>query len=176
MDGRTLATMTGLAAFVAVVAYRYEGRPEPRRAPETSGLPPAEPPAAGSRFGPTVVDTHPAPEPAPEGMAWIPGAEFSMGASSDDPEDHRGYTTCGDPVADAQPVHRVRVDGFWMDRTEVTNEQFARFVAATGYVTVAERTPTPAEFPPPENLVVGSVVFDPPRHAVPLDSQVRWWS
>jgi formylglycine-generating enzyme required for sulfatase activity len=43
-------------------------------------------------------------------------------------------------MADARPIHRVHVDGFWMDRTEVTNAQFARFVAATGYVTVAERT------------------------------------
>jgi formylglycine-generating enzyme required for sulfatase activity len=55
----------------------------------------------------------PPPGPAPEGMVWIPGGEFSMGA---------------DEFPDAQPWHRVRVDGFWMDRTEVTNEQFAKFV------------------------------------------------
>src|SRR4051812_18762665 len=86
----------------------------------------------------------PAPGPAPEGMVWIPGGEFAMG--SDEPN-----------FADARPVHRVRVDGFWMDRTEVTNEQFARFIDATGYVTIAERKPDAKDFPnaPPENLVAG---------------------
>ena len=65
---------------------------------------------------------------------------------------------------DSRPIHRVYVDGFWMDATEVTNEQFAAFVKATGYVTVAERTPRAEDFPgaPPENLVAGSVVFSPP--------------
>jgi len=93
------------------------------------------------------------------------------------PESHRG-PGCGDPTTDAQPVHRVYVDGFWMDTTEVTNEAFGEFVRATGYVTVAERTPTAEEFPdaPRENLVAGSVVFDPPAHPVPLDSHFRWWS
>ena len=79
-----------------------------------------------------------------------------------------------EPMADARPVHRVYVDGFWMDRTEVTNAQFARFVRATGYVTVAERTPTAEEFPgaAPEDLVAGSMVFEaaaasgPPRFAI----------
>ena len=79
---------------------------------------------------------------------------------------------------DARPWHRVYVDGFWMDRTEVTNEQFEKFVQATGYVTVAERTPTKEEFPdaPPENLVAGSVVFSPPANPVPLNNHLRWWS
>jgi formylglycine-generating enzyme required for sulfatase activity len=70
------------------------------------------------------------------------------------------------------------VDGFWMDETEVTNDQFARFVKATGYVTVAERAPRAADYPnaPPENLVAGSACFTPPREAVPLDDLYRWWS
>jgi formylglycine-generating enzyme required for sulfatase activity len=108
-------------------------------------------------------------------MVWIPGGEFSMGAV--DPESPAG-PGCGDPTADAQPVHRVYVDGFWMDATEVTNGAFADFVRATGYVTVAERTPTAAEFPdaPRENLVAGSVVFAPPSRPVPLDTQFRWWT
>src|SRR5262249_45161773 len=71
------------------------------------------------------------PGPAPEGMVWIPGGIFWMG-SEDFPE--------------SQPVHKVYVDGFWMDRTEVTNEQFARFVDATNYVTVVERWPDPEKF------------------------------
>ncbi len=78
---------------------------------------------------------------------------------------------------DALPIHRVYVDGFWMDATEVTNEQFAMFVEATGYVTVAERTPTQEEFPtaPPENLVAGSTVFTPTPFPVPLDNYFQWW-
>jgi sulfatase modifying factor 1 len=102
------------------------------------------------------------PEP-PAGMVWIPGGEFAMGDAL---------------FADARPVHRVKVGPFWMDSTEVTNAQFARFVEATGYVTVAERTPKAEDFPgaPPENLVAGSVVFSPPTGPVPLDNHLRWWS
>jgi formylglycine-generating enzyme required for sulfatase activity len=79
---------------------------------------------------------------------------------------------------DARPVHRVYVDGFFMDRTDVTNRQFAAFAKATGYTTVAEQVPRAADFPgaPPENLVAGSIVFSPPSHPVPLDSHLRWWS
>jgi formylglycine-generating enzyme required for sulfatase activity len=81
-------------------------------------------------------------------------------------------------TTDSRPIHRVYVDGFWIDVTEVTNEQFAAFVTATGYVTVAERTPRAEDVPgaPAGNLVAGSVVFSPPAHAVPLDSHFRWWS
>jgi formylglycine-generating enzyme required for sulfatase activity len=80
-------------------------------------------------------------------------------------------------MTDALPWHRVYVDGYWMDRTEVTNEQFAAFVKATGYVTVAERKPRPEDYPkaPPENLIAGSVVFSPPDHAVELNDHYRWW-
>ncbi|HEY7129059.1 MAG TPA: formylglycine-generating enzyme family protein [Nitrospira sp.] len=102
---------------------------------------------------------------APDGMTWIPAGEFWMGS------DFQMFR-------DARPVHLVHVNGFFMDKTEVTNEQFERFVKATGYVTVAERVPTAQEFPdtPPENLVAGSVVFTPPSTAVPLNNHLRWWS
>jgi formylglycine-generating enzyme required for sulfatase activity len=112
---------------------------------------------------------------APPGMVWIPGGEFAMGA--EDPE-VRGDVVGMQATFDSRPIHRVHVDGFWMDRTEVTNAQFAAFVKATGYVTVAERTPRAEDYPgaPPENLVAGSVVFTPPDHAVPLDTHFRWWS
>ena len=108
-------------------------------------------------------------------MVWIPGGEFSMGAQ--DPPDMNDAVGMK-ATTDSRPIHRVLVDGFWMDRTEVTNEQFAAFVRATGYVTVAERTPRAEDFPgvPREKLVAGSVVFSPPSHAVPLDSHFRWWS
>jgi sulfatase modifying factor 1 len=69
------------------------------------------------------------------------------------------------------------VDGFWMDATEVTNAQFEKFIAATGYKTIAERVPSKEEFPdaPPENLVAGSIVFTPTSEPVPLDNHYQWW-
>ncbi len=131
------------------------------------------PPPITSAFQPTLVNTNPPPGPAPAGMVWIPGGEFSMGS-----EDPRGYV-CGGPDAmrDARPIHRVYVDGFFMDATEVTNEEFERFVQATGYVTIAEQIPRAEDFPgaPPENLVAGSTVFTPTPTSVPLDSHYRWW-
>jgi formylglycine-generating enzyme len=106
-------------------------------------------------------------------MVWIPGGEFSMGSHVE------SESLCALPgvTRDALPVHRVRVDGFWMDATEVTNDDFARFVRATGYVTIAERTPTAQEFPgaPLESLVAGSVVFTPTTAAVRLDDHSQWW-
>jgi formylglycine-generating enzyme required for sulfatase activity len=132
-------------------------------------------PQKGDGFEPTVPNAAPAPGEAPEGMAWIPGGEFSMGAQDPpDMDDDVGMQA----TRDSRPIHRVYVDGFWMDKTEVTNAQFAAFVKATGYVTVAERKPTQEEFPdaPPENLIAGSVVFSPPDHAVPLNNHFQWWA
>lgn len=81
-------------------------------------------------------------------------------------------------MPDARPIHRVYVDGFWMDKTEVTNAQFEAFVKATGYVTIAEQTPKAEDFPgaPPENLVAGSIVFAPPATPVPLNDHLQWWA
>jgi formylglycine-generating enzyme len=124
-------------------------------------------------FAPTNPNSNSAPGPPPVGMVWIPGGEFSMGSTVE------SESMCGLPgvTRDALPVHRVYVDGFWMDATEVTNEEFARFVAATGYVTIAERTPTTEEFPdaPSENLVAGSTVFTPTSGTVSLDDHYQWW-
>jgi sulfatase modifying factor 1 len=110
----------------------------------------------------------------PSGMVWIPGGEFSMGSGDPTAE------VCGGPdtMPDARPIHRVKVDGFWMDATEVTNEQFGRFVAATNYVTLAERKPRAEDYPgvPADALVAGSVVFTPPAAAVAVDGPVTWWS
>jgi formylglycine-generating enzyme len=101
---------------------------------------------------------------APQDMLWIPGGTFRMGSE--------------DFYPDEGPVHEVSVDGFWMDRHIVTNEQFARFVEATGYVTVAERALTPADFPgaPPENLVPGALVFQKTRGPVDLTDYRNWWA
>jgi formylglycine-generating enzyme len=103
------------------------------------------------------------PHIAPPGMAWIPGGRFWMGTNH---------------MEDAQPVHEVEVKGFWMDRNDVTNEEFAAFVKATGYVTFAERPLDPKEFPnlAPKDRAPGSVVFTPPHHPVSLDQPLVWWS
>jgi sulfatase modifying factor 1 len=108
------------------------------------------------------------PGPAPDGIVWVPGGEFWMG-TDDGPEDER-------------PRHKVYVDGFWMDRTEVTNAQFAKFVKATKYVTVAEKKPDPKDFPgvPEEKLVAGSAVYVKPEGEVNLQGPWEtghppWW-
>ena len=129
----------------------------------------------GSTFAPTIPNEIPVPNNAPNGMVWIPGGEFSMGCKVPS----TGFCTMAtmNAVNDAQPIHRVYVDGFWMDKTDVTNEEFAKFVKATGYVTVAEIPPTKEQFPtaPPENLVAGSMVFTPTAQPVPLNDYSQWW-
>jgi formylglycine-generating enzyme len=99
-----------------------------------------------------------------KGMVRIPGGTFWMG--SDDAR-----------FRDASPVHQVRVDGFWIDRTDVTNVQFEKFVNATGYVTIAEKKPDPATVPgvAPELLVAGAVVFTKPEGPVALNDPSQWW-
>jgi sulfatase modifying factor 1 len=160
-----IATALGAAGF-----FTYQLASPPQSVRET----PIAKSTAGE-FLATVENKTPPSTAAPEGMVWIPGGEFSMGAR--DPmrmDDEVGMQA----TTDSRPIHRVAVDGFWMDATEVTNEQFARFVKATGYVTVAERKPTQEEFPtaPPENLIAGSVVFSPPDQPVPLNDHFQWWA
>jgi formylglycine-generating enzyme len=122
----------------------------------------------------TKENRDPAPGPSTQGMVWIPGGEFSMGANEPPDMDEVGMHA----TTDARPIHRVYVDGFYMDKTDVTNAQFAQFVRATGYVTVAERTPRAEDYPGalPENLVAGGVVFSPPNHPVPLNNHFQWWT
>lgn len=129
---------------------------------------------SSSPFLPTKPNDYKPAGERPEGMVWIPGGEFSMGSIDPRGLPHGGHAH----MNDARPVHRVYVDGYWMDKTEVTNEQFNDFVNATGYVTVAEKTPLAEDFPgaPPENLIAGSVVFSPPGHSVSLDNHYQWWS
>jgi sulfatase modifying factor 1 len=112
------------------------------------------------------------PGPAPEGMVWIPGGEFYMGS---DIKNEFGQLV----FEDAAELHLVYVDGFWMDKHEVTNEQYARFVAATGYVTDAEKRPDPKEFPdaPLKDLKPFSIVFKKPgpNDEVDLRDHLSWW-
>ena len=116
-------------------------------------------------------DTEPRAEPASPpgasprpGMLWIPGGTFRMGSTDFYPEE--------------APVHEVAVDGFWMDPHPVTNEEFLRFVQATGHVTVAERPVKAEDFPgaPPENLVPGALVFQKRSGPVDLRNYANWWA
>jgi len=107
------------------------------------------------------------------GMVWIPGGTFVMGTNEREAYSHE------------QPAHQVRVDGFWMDVAEVTNEEFQAFVEETGYITIAERKPEweelkkqspPGTPPPPDSLLVpGSLVFSPPGQPVMLNDYSQWW-
>jgi formylglycine-generating enzyme len=126
----------------------------------------------GSEFQKTVVNAGEY-KPAIPGMVWIPGGEFSMGAINPVGMQNGGMESMGD----ARPVHRVHVSGFLMDATEVTNKEFAAFVKATHYITVAETQPTKDEFPTAneEDLVAGSIVFSP-LAVSNLDDHYQWWS
>ncbi len=107
------------------------------------------------------------------GMVWISSGEFTMGT-----DEEESYTV-------ERPAHKVKVNGFWIDATEVTNNQFQTFVDATGYVTTAERKPdwevikkqlppnTPK--PPDSMLVASSLVFTPPDYPVSLNNPANWW-
>ena len=96
-------------------------------------------------------------------MAWVPGGNFAMGSADFYPEE--------------RPVRRVEVDGFWMDDHPVTVAEFRRFVTATGYVTVAERPPDPADYPgaDPDLLRPGSLVFHATSGPVNLRDVSQWW-
>jgi formylglycine-generating enzyme required for sulfatase activity len=97
-------------------------------------------------------------------IVWIPGGTLRMGPDKDYPEE--------------APAHNVTVDGFWIDRTPVTNREFRDFVNATGYVTVAEVAPDPKDYPGalPNMLRAGSLVFNPPKQPVDLRDWSQWWT
>src|SRR6478752_9220818 len=97
-------------------------------------------------------------------MIWIPGGTFRMGSDKHYPEE--------------APVHRVTVDGFWLDRHPVTNRQFRAFVKSTGHVTVAEIVPDPKDYPGmlPHMIYAGSLTFSPPNHPVSLRDFSQWWT
>lgn len=127
--------------------------------------------ALGIAYGLSAFTNSPASPPA--GMIRIPPGEFTMGTAGESP--HRNE----------QPAHAVRLNGFFMDETEVTNYRFRAFVEATGYITVAEKRPDwdemrrqlPPDTPKPADsqLVPGSLVFSQPAVAVPLDDISQWW-
>ncbi|WP_423738500.1 formylglycine-generating enzyme family protein [Christiangramia crocea] len=125
---------------------------------------------------PELVKTYPDDIEVPEGMVWIPGGEFKQGAVE------------GDEMAvnHEKPAHKVAVDGFFMDETEVTNAEFKEFVEATGYKTVAERDivweeikkqlPPGTPKPPDSVLQPGSLIFRKTSKSVPnLYDYTQWW-
>jgi formylglycine-generating enzyme required for sulfatase activity len=101
--------------------------------------------------------------PPDDGMVWVPEGLFTMGSDGHYPEE--------------APAHLAQVDGFWMDRHAITNDQFRRFVDATGYVTVAERRPNKEDYPGarPESLMPASAVFRSPGRRVDLREPYTWW-
>ncbi len=112
----------------------------------------------------------------PKGMVWIPGGTFTQGALPTDTL----------ALSREKPNFQVQVDGFFMDITEVTNEQFAKFVEATGYKTTAERAidweilkkQTPKNTPKPNDslLQAGSLVFVKPNHSIhSYNDFLQWW-
>ncbi len=127
--------------------------------------------AFGVAYAATLYVNRPPPPPA--GMVWIPPGEFVMGTA--------GATS----HKNEQPAHKVKFAGFWIDETEVTNAQFREFVAATGYVTTAEKPidwdelkkqfPDGTPRPPDDKLVPGALVFTPPPGPVPTDKAEVWW-
>ncbi|WP_378943824.1 formylglycine-generating enzyme family protein [Mesorhizobium sp. ANAO-SY3R2] len=102
-------------------------------------------------------------EPPDPGMVWIPGGEFRMGSNDHYPEE--------------APVHRIKVDGFWIDKFTVTNRDFERFVAETGHVTLAEKPANPDDYPGalPNLLVPSSTMFRKPGGPVNLSNHYNWW-
>ncbi len=138
-------------------------------APLRQRLPSVNPPRLRRRSHGSV-DSSSQPGPPPEGMVWIPGGTALIGDDEGKP--------------DEQPAHSATIDGFWMDATEVTNGAFKKFTDATGYLTIAERTPKREDFKgqvadvnaiPAENLVAGSICFNPnfDRHSLTKD-QPLW--
>jgi len=98
-----------------------------------------------------------------DGMALVRGGEFWMGSEDFYPEE--------------APVRLASVADFWIDQRPVTNAEFARFVAATGHVTFAEKAPDPAQYPgmDPAMAKAGSAVFTPTRGPVSLNDPSQWW-
>jgi sulfatase modifying factor 1 len=122
----------------------------------SSPVSPASSPADAPRVGP------PGAAPFPD-MVWIPGGTFQMGSDAH--------------YVEERPVHKVAVDGFWIDKYPVTNARFARFVDATQHTTFAEIAPNPADYPGalPHMLFAGSLVFVKPPGPVDLRNIANWW-
>jgi formylglycine-generating enzyme required for sulfatase activity len=123
-------------------------------------------PSRFNAFG-QKVDKH-------DGMVWIPAGNFMMGGDNEQAR------------KDEYPKHGVKVNGFYMDATEVTNAQFSEFVKATGYITTAEKdinwdeiksqVPPNTPKPPDSVLKAASLIFVPTKSEVNLNDYSQWWA
>lgn len=151
-----------LSGFIIIfLSCKSEGKKEP-----------------GSKMEPDyVIQEKPFDIATPQGMVWIPGGIFQQGAAAHDIM----------AMASEKPAHPVSVDGFYMDMTEVTNKNYREFVAATGYVTVAERTlsweeikkQVPPGTPKPHDSILqpGSLLFKKPKSNITdLHDYSQWWA
>ncbi len=125
---------------------------------------------SGSKV-PLLTDPETKKEFNTERMAWIPAGSYDMGSKKNQ---------------DEQPIHKVKLDGFWIGKYEITNEEYTEFVTDARYKTIAERKPRPEDFPeiPPEefkNIKAGSIVFTPPDEDIPVErlkahnAFLAWW-
>nr|WP_199002790.1 formylglycine-generating enzyme family protein [Flavobacterium sp. ASV13] len=174
MKNKTYWILAILTIFIISIAYSYTKLLAPKHTMAAMDCKETPDTAAESVFKPTIENKNKPAGKAPKGMVWIPGGEFSMGSNVED----ESLCSIKGVTKDAAPVHRVYVDGYYMDQTEVTNEEYEKFVKATGYITVAEQKPTKEEFPTAseEDLITGSVIFTPTSSAVNLNNFLQWWS
>lgn len=174
MKNKTYWILAILTISIISIAYGYTKLIVPKQNLAAMDCAETANTAAESAFKPTIENKKKPAGKAPKGMVWIPGGEFSMGSNVED----ESLCSLKGVTKDAAPIHRVYVDGYYMDETEVTNEEYEKFVKATGYVTVAEQKPTKEEFPTAadEDLVAGSVIFSPTPAAVNLNNFLQWWN
>jgi formylglycine-generating enzyme len=160
------SALTRLTALIVLCAVASAQTADPSQRSAAQSSPSAAEPVPDTGAWPA--------KPWPDGMVWIPAGEFTMG--TDEP----------DSLANEHPAHRVRLDGFWLDQHVVTNLEFARFVEATHYVTIAERpidweelkkqVPPGTPKPPDEMLQPGSLAYTPPEGPVDLRDMQNWWT
>lgn len=175
MKNKTYWLFAILAISVLAITYGFTKPDAAKDKPEAMDCTETAKTSEESQFKLTIENKNTPPiDKTPKGMVWIPGGEFSMGSTVED----ESLCSIKGITKDAAPIHRVYVDGYYMDKTEVTNEQFEAFVKATGYITLAEKKPTIEEYPnvPVENLIAGSAVFTPTPSKVDLNNYMQWWS
>lgn len=155
-------------AFALTAVFSCQNNPTATRKPAASG----QQPTTNSQHSNKDRSKWP-PKPWPKGMVWIPAGEFAMGGVGQEARE------------DEFPVHQVKLDGFWMDETEVTNADFNTFYQSTHYLTTAEIKPKWSQLkeqlppgtpkPPDSALVAGAMVFYMTDGPVPLDNYANWW-
>ncbi|PKB44784.1 formylglycine-generating enzyme required for sulfatase activity [Cellulophaga sp. RHA19] len=164
-----------LLSFVAIVCTQCKDVPKKeQQEPKKTVTPKKDNVKKDTTY--TLIIEKPEDVKVPEGMVWIPGGMFVQGAV---PQDKMA-------MQHEKPAHKVAVDGFFMDITEVTNAQFAKFVKETGYITVAERAidweemkkQVPEGTPKPHDSILqpGSLTFKKSKKSVPnLFDFSQWW-